>query len=709
MGLRSWIAERREERQNISIGFLDRLIETAGRIFPSSAGVQVTHATAQRLTAVWACQRIIGNTIAAMPAHVFERLGEGSVGRRHARTHPLERVLTIEANPLQSPFDFWSMVQPWVDGFGNGLAEMIFDRRGDVVRLWPIHPNRVRKILRTPQGLVYEFHRATGTDKVTNPNTPPTLPGSSVLHIKQWPLEGGLWGRSTIEAGTNAIGIGLAADDYTGRFFQNDATPGGIMQVPGKMQKKDITAFTEMWRGLHSRARKHSIGVLTGGMEYKQIGIKGRDAQLLESRKFTPLEISRLFGVQPFKIGVTDAAPRANAEQQNLDYQQDTILPRVINIEQALRRVAIRRAEQATVFVSFNLDGIVRADLKSRNESYAIGRQWGWWSADDVRAKENENPLPDGQGETYMVPLNMVSATDLSDPPEPPPAPVPPPPPDGGDDDDESEEEEEGRAEIRATGKQKARQRLRIRRRHIPAFQKALVRIGELQAREVEKILKRTFPELPDARSETRANQNAIDEIEALFDDELPDDIRKEIAPTMDALVAALAVALAAELGEAIGDEAVDAFVAAEATVFAASNTEIAKRQILSILQSGASPDEMAALLRTQLTAWTDKIPSTVAQKLATRTDNVFSPMQARAAGRQTGVWVTNDPCPLCNDLDGMTVNLQSRQSFFNKGDQINPTNPDGTPDETVTPLVVDRRIPNPPLHQGCECSMSFN
>ena len=196
---------------------------------------------------------------------------------------------------------------------------------------------------------------------------------------------------------------------FGARFFGEGANMGGVVEHPGKLSpqaheglKKDIN---EKYTGL---GRAHRIMLLEEGMKYQRVGIPPNEAQFLETRKFQVAEIGRLFGIsQLHKIGDLERATFSNIEHQAIEFVTDTIRPILINIEQENN---YKLFGDSPYFCEHLIDGLLRGDIKTRYEAYATARQWGWMNADDIRELENMNPLPDGQGQIYLVPLNMIPA-----------------------------------------------------------------------------------------------------------------------------------------------------------------------------------------------------------------------------------------------------------------------------------------------------------
>jgi len=218
----------------------------------------------------------------------------------------------------------------------------------------------------------------------------------------------GLVGYSPIAMAKNAIGMAIACEEYGAKFFANGAAPGGVLEHPGTI--KDPQRVRESWQSTFGGSgNANKIAVLEEGMKYTPIGISPEQAQFLETRKFQINEIARIFRVPPHMVGDLEKSSFSNIEQQSLEFVKYTLDPWVIRWEQSIQRSLLSRDEKAVYFVKFNLEGLLRGDYQSRMNGYAIGRQNGWMSANDIRELENLDRIPaeDG-GDLYLINGNML-------------------------------------------------------------------------------------------------------------------------------------------------------------------------------------------------------------------------------------------------------------------------------------------------------------
>ena len=234
-----------------------------------------------------------------------------------------------------------------------------------------------------------------------------TLQPLDVLHIPGLGFDG-LVGYSPIAMAKNAIGMAIACEEYGAKVFANGAAPGGVLEHPGTI--KDPQRVRESWQSTFGGSgNANKIAVLEEGMKYTPIGISPEQAQFLETRKFQINEIARIFRVPPHMVGDLEKSSFSNIEQQSLEFVKYTLDPWVIRWEQSIQRSLLSRDEKAAYFVKFNLEGLLRGDYQSRMNGYAIGRQNGWMSANDIRELENLDRIPaeDG-GDLYLINGNML-------------------------------------------------------------------------------------------------------------------------------------------------------------------------------------------------------------------------------------------------------------------------------------------------------------
>ena len=370
----------------------------------STSGKTVTERSAMQMTAVYSCVRILSEAVAGLPLHLYKYTDSG--GKAMALDHPLYHLLHDEPNPEMSSFVFRETLMTHLLLWGNAYAQIIRNGKNEIVALYPLMPNKM-SVDRDEDGrLYYTYYR--GTDEaIKNKEFAVTLQPSDVLHIPGLGFDG-LVGYSPIAMAKNAIGMAIACEEYGAKFFANGAAPGGVLEHPGTI--KDPQRVRESWQSTFGGSgNANKIAVLEEGMKYTPIGISPEQAQFLETRKFQINEIARIFRVPPHMVGDLEKSSFSNIEQQSLEFVKYTLDPWVIRWEQSIQRSLLSKDEKAVYFVKFNLEGLLRGDYQSRMNGYAIGRQNGWLSANDIRELENLDRIPaeDG-GDLYLINGNML-------------------------------------------------------------------------------------------------------------------------------------------------------------------------------------------------------------------------------------------------------------------------------------------------------------
>lgn len=353
----------------------------------SDAGVTVSTTSAMRLTAVYACVRLIAETIAAMPLKTYT--GDGP-DRREARL-PAERVIWDRPNPEQTRQTFWSQVLVSLLLDGNAFVNTARDGLGRVAELWVLDPTLV-SIGRTEAGeRVYEV---SGSG---------TLTPREIVHIPGILLPGAVRGLSPIGQARQALGIAIAAEKLGARLFGSGTLLGGILEVDADLSGKEhvVQALQERFASMNAGlANSHRVAVIDNGAKFRPLGLPPEDAQFLESRRFQVAEIARLYGVPPHMIGDVERSTSwgTGIEQQNIGFVQYTLQPWIIRIEQAITAYLLPRPRYA----KFTVDGLLRGDVATRIAYYGAGRRDGWLTPNQIRALEDMPPREDPAGDQYL-------------------------------------------------------------------------------------------------------------------------------------------------------------------------------------------------------------------------------------------------------------------------------------------------------------------
>lgn len=362
----------------------------------SMSGKSVTPSSAIQVSAVYACVRVIAETIASLPLHVYESTDAGS---RKANEHTLYRLLHDEPNNEMTSFVWRETMLSHLLLYGNSYCQILRSGRSRIVGLYPLLPDHMSVDRDSKGKLTYTYTTSEGRMVLLAPE--------DVLHIPGLGFDG-VMGYSPIALEKAAIGLGIAAEEYGSKFFQNGARPSGILTHPNTV--KDPAALRASWNAAYGGSGNASrVAVLEEGMTFVPLSMPNNEAQFLETRKFQVTEICRIFRVPPHMIGDLERATFSNIESQNISFAVHTIRPWLVRIEQAINKTLIPENEKGRYYAQFNIDGLMRGDYKSRMEGYAIARQNGWMSANDIRALENLNPISEEEGgNAYLVNGNMI-------------------------------------------------------------------------------------------------------------------------------------------------------------------------------------------------------------------------------------------------------------------------------------------------------------
>lgn len=365
----------------------------------SSSGIIITPETAMAMSAVRACVTLLAESVAQLPCELYRRDEKG--GRIRATDHPLYDLIHSQPNKKDTSFEYYEQQQGALGIEGNSFALIERNGKGEPTELIPVNPKKVI-VMKGPDGMPY-YHL---------PDLGETLPMRMVHHVKYFSFDGYV-GTSPIQTNADVLGLGLAVEQHAAQVFARGTTMSGVIERPKEAaaikSQEAIDKLLAKWTDRYSGVRNaFSVALLQEGMSYKQLSQDNEKAQLLESRKWSVNEICRLYKVPPHMIQLLEQSTNNNIEHQGLQYVMYTLLAWLKRHESAMMRDLLLPSERRDLYIEFNVSSLLRGDQKSRYESYALGRQWGWLSVNDIRRMENLPPIPGG--ETYLTPLNMVDS-----------------------------------------------------------------------------------------------------------------------------------------------------------------------------------------------------------------------------------------------------------------------------------------------------------
>lgn len=352
---------------------------------------------ALRVSAFAACIRLISGTVAKLPAHVFKLNGED---RKRDRNHPLDHVMNVKPNPWQTPIEFRRMMTAHVAMHGNGVGLKVKSATGKVEAIIPWNPAQV--------SVVQNEFGAPPIYRVTMKGQVRDYPASDVFHLRDLTLDG-IVGLSRLQQASQGLGLSYAAETYGASYFKNGAEPGIILSTDGSLTPDQRESLRASYLERHGGAQNaHMPLIAEGGLKVTPLAASNKDSQLIELRSFQVEDIARFFGVPPHLIGHTEKQTSwgTGVEQMSLGFLVFHLLDWLVMWEQALKRDCLDETSEKNLFVEHIVEGLLRADLKTRMDAYAIAITNGILSRNEVRKLENREPYEGG--DKHLYPSNML-------------------------------------------------------------------------------------------------------------------------------------------------------------------------------------------------------------------------------------------------------------------------------------------------------------
>lgn len=353
----------------------------------SKSGITVTPATAMRCSAVFACIKVISETVSQLPIVLYRKKG---TSKEKAVDHPLYSLIGLKPNGFNNSMQFREMLTAHYNLRGNSFAFINRVGNGRIYELLPLHPDMVF-VNRDPWTweVTYTISQKKGINGIYGPKY--------VLHLMGMTLDG-YRGLTPLSYARETIGLSLATEKFGGQLFGNGAKPGGILTYPGKFKTADESrnvglAFDEATNGENAQGTI----VLEDGTTWARMSLTSEDSQFLETRQFQVPEIARFWRMPLHKIQDMSASTNNNIEQQALEFLTDCMMPHFVRWEMALNTQLLTVDEQKEYFFKFDVDDILRADMKSRFEAYASAVTSRIFNPNECREKEDMNPYPGGE------------------------------------------------------------------------------------------------------------------------------------------------------------------------------------------------------------------------------------------------------------------------------------------------------------------------
>lgn len=360
----------------------------------STSGTNVNERSALQIATVYACVRILAETIASLPLNMYRKTNDY---REEAIDHPLYHIVHDEANDEMSSFTFWETVMTHLLLWGNAYCQIVRTGKNNIVGLYPLLPDRV-EVDRNDKGQIYYIYHNSSDD--TQPDYKNqgdiTFRKDEILHIPGLSFNG-LVGFSPIAMMKNSLGSAIAVDRYGSDFFAHNAQPVGVLEHPGNL--KNPQKIRENWMDTYGGVgNSHKVAVLEEGMSYKPITLPPEDSQFLSTKEFSVEEICRIFRVPPHLVQDLKRSTYNNIEHQGIAFVTYTLMPWMVRIEKALKKDCLLPDEKTDYYFKFNANSLMRGDTTSRMEGYAKGFTNGIYAVDEIRAMEDLPPIGEEEG-----------------------------------------------------------------------------------------------------------------------------------------------------------------------------------------------------------------------------------------------------------------------------------------------------------------------
>lgn len=666
-----------------------------GPVGINASGVEVTRSNILGLTATWKAVRLLSQSMATMGFKLYRRRDDG--GRDPAIDDPRFWIAYARPNPWQTSFRFREMVQGHQELRGNAYAQIVENRRGELLYTIPLHPDRM--VIESRAGeLVYRYTRPDDTVRYFDP--------SEIIHWRHL-TDDGLYGLDPLWVLREAFGIAIATQRFRGKYFENDATPGGVLSTDQVVDDETHDRMKRSWTEAHKGVESsHKPAILEAGLTWQSIGITAENAQMIEAHGLGTEELARAFDVPPHMVGASsgDSLTYTTVESAGIEFRQYAVLPRATRAEQEMDMALLTPEEQQNgLFFKFNLNTLLRADSEARANYMYKRWQMGSLNADDIRALDDENPLPDGQGQQYFVPANVISLERIKRGLEGRSEQR------GAGTDDPEHRELPAAAELRQENEVVVRARLR--ETYWTLIQDTAQGVVNQEVREARDALERAFADEPSrsvrrwmAEFREREQRDAAQEdVFLAWIDEFYDDFDERwiaaLSPVFLAYAETMVNTVLDQMGrDPISADEIEDFVEAYTRTMATAQVSSSVNQLREIIDE-EDDDAVRAALTARLDDWEVKKAGKVGERESAQLGNASALEAFLDAGVRFIKWrkTGQETCPWCEQLDGEVVAVGD---YFVREDQILH---DGEGEDRRT-FRARQNYSHPPLHRGCDC-----
>lgn len=652
-------------------------------------GNAVSPTTAEAMAMVFACVRVLAESVAMLPLVLFEEQPGG--GRQRATAHPLYPLLKDLPNPEMTSVELRMAMMRHLALYGNAYAQKVRNGSGRLLELWPLRPGQM-EIKRAPDGvLIYEYTLEDGKKTFFR--------ADEIMHVRGISSDG-VTGLSPIQTAKREFEASNARTRYAAAFYENGARPGGVLKHPGRLSETAYGRIRSAWENRHQGpGNANRIAILEEGMDFADVGIPQSDQQFIEQEKLSASRIAAIFRVPAHMVNDLERATFSNIEEMGQEFVDYTLSPWFVVWEQAISRDLLKPNERGRFYAKHVAQALLRGNAASRSQFYANGLQWGYFSINDVRSLEDLNPVADG--DTYFVPMNMVplevavggQTSNVNGAIEAPP------------DGQRSVEHPEGcscgqhrgKSEVSAVltraedGQESLRvNRVEMARAQLPILEEIAGRLVRRETKDVRRQLEKSM------RSRGVEDFRAwLEEFYGSFDGVVIDFFRAAmLSYARQAMLAA-----ASELGEKPKGlttglrEFVNGYLEAMGGQWARSS----RLQLEALLdEAAAAGTDPAEAVTQRLDGWEETRPGKAADAQAFEALNAFVIASYGSYDITEIRWLASgESCPYCQSLSGRVVGIE--KWFIEAGSSI-----DGGAD--LPPMLVRRNTRHGPIHRGCDC-----
>ncbi len=667
------------------------------KLFPNQStlsGVKVSESTMLSSSAVFACINVISQDIAQLPFVLYKRLKDKK-GKEKATEHTLFPLLRFSPNPEMTAYSFKQTLQSHILGWGNAYANVERDRSNRIKALWILLPNNM-KVTRENGELAYNYRLPNGQEVI--------MRKEDVLHIPGLSYNG-IVGYAPITLMREALALSLAEEGYSARFFGNGAMPTHVMKHPGKIGDEGKKNIHKAWDKMHKGVQNsHRMAILEEGIDIQAIGLSQTDSQFLEGREFQINELARYFRMPLHKIQKMNDTSYNNIENMSQEYVSGTLQPHATQWEQSVHLTLLGRNEKSTYFAEFMFQDLLRGNSEARAKFYKSMWETGSLSPDDIRAMENLNPIPDGDGDQYFVPLNFIpidkAGEDIN------------PIKDTGanntvDPDDNNDNEEEEETKILAVSKEtqtlqeiRAQRTVKIRNRIRNAYYSLFKDAGTAIVAKETVFVRRAIKKYGNTDEFKK-------QLDKFYKNEIKKTIQKRFGAVLISYYDTLAPEVYIELNLDDGSiDGIEKFTQDYIDGYYNRHTGSSLGQINSILNpdkrliradniNDEDEDDEITALNTRMDEWDEKRGNKIAVAEIVQAEGALVVMMTLSQER-TLIWQIQGKttCEACISLQGKVV--EKDQWFVQQNDDI--------PNGDLADIHVRFSKKHPPLHYACDC-----